>query len=105
MLCERFENFAHETELVGRERVSAFNSRCDEFIQIATNSPGTQVYSLYWNILLYIRNGNDSYPNSLHTHSNQSQFVQLDTLPIDITVQTEDECISVSIKLYFPQIL
>ena len=46
MLCERFENFARETELVGKERVSAFNSRCDDFIQIATNSPGW-LYSHY----------------------------------------------------------
>lgn len=41
MLCDRFKEFAHETELIGQERVAAVNDICDQLIAAGHSDAAT----------------------------------------------------------------
>lgn len=41
MLCDRFKEFAHETEMIGQERVAAVNDICDQLIAAGHSDAAT----------------------------------------------------------------
>ena len=41
MLCDRFKEFAHDTEMIGQERVAAVNDICDQLIAAGHSDAAT----------------------------------------------------------------